>query len=90
MMYASRPNNIKGRETDGMAEWIERLSPTKVLKGRETPTPNQAKVTSWQARTCDSAHSWQPYTDAPLGNQAANIMTQHPTQSHYPAPVLAN
>ena len=31
-----------------------------------------------------SAHSWQLYSTAPLGEQAISAMTRNPTPSHYP------
>ena len=44
-----------------------------------------SKVTSgWWFRTCGSVHSWQLYSDAPLGDEAARTMSWCPTQSHYP------
>ena len=43
-----------------------------------------AKVISKQVPTCDSAHSWWLYSTPPLGDQATNIMTWYPSQSHYP------
>ena len=42
------------------------------------------KVISAQVLTCNSAHSWQLYSAAPLGDQATNTMTWYPKQSHYP------
>ena len=39
---------------------------------------------------CESAHTWQLYSAAPLGNQATTTMTQHPTQSHYPTTELTS
>ena len=43
-----------------------------------------SKVISEWVLTCDSAHSWRPYSAVSLGNQATSIMTWYPTQSHYP------
>ena len=34
--------------------------------------------------TCDSVHSWELHSEAPLGDQAASSMTWHPTQLYYP------
>ena len=34
--------------------------------------------------TCDSVHSWRPYSTAPLGYQVACTVTYYPTQPHYP------
>ena len=47
-------------------------------------------VVSGQVTTCDSVHSWQWYSAAPLENQAAVTMTRHPIQSHYPDTVLTS
>ena len=41
-----------------------------------------SKVPSGWAPTCDSGHSWQLYSVAPLGNQGAGTMTWYYTQSH--------
>ena len=45
-----------------------------------------SKVTSVWVPACGSAHSWQLYSAASLGNQAISTMTWYPTQSHYPEP----
>ena len=42
------------------------------------------KVISGWLPTWVSAHSWQLYSAAPLGNYATGTLTQYPTQSHYP------
>ena len=44
-----------------------------------------SKVIPAWALTCDSAHSWQLYSIAPLGGLAAITMTRYPTQSDYPS-----
>ena len=46
--------------------------------------PATATPISWWAPTCDSMHSQQFYSLAPLGNQAEGTMIQFPTQPHYP------
>ena len=46
--------------------------------------PTTSKVRSGLALICDRAHSWQLYSAAPLGNQAAGTMTQYSTQLPYP------
>ena len=43
-----------------------------------------SKVISGCVRTYDSVNSWLLYSASPLRNQAAYMMTQYPTQSHYP------
>ena len=48
------------------------------------PEPSDSKVISGWAPTCDSAHSWQLYSVAPLGDQSTGTMTWYPTQLHYP------
>ena len=39
-------------------------------------------VISGRVPTCDSAHSWWSYSDAPVGHQAATPWPDSPTQSH--------
>ena len=43
-----------------------------------------SKVISGHIPICDSAHSWQLYTGAPLRKQASHTMTWYPTQSYCP------
>ena len=43
-----------------------------------------SKVISGDALISDNAHSWRLNSAAPLGNQAAGIITQYPPHSHYP------
>ena len=43
-----------------------------------------SKIISWWVPTCDSAHSWQLYSAASLGHQAASTITWYHTQSYYP------
>ena len=42
------------------------------------------KVLSGRVPTCHCAHSWQLYSAASLGHQAASTMTCYLTQLHYP------
>ena len=35
-------------------------------------------------QACDSVHSWQFSSAAPLENQATSTMSRYPTQLHYP------
>ena len=43
-------------------------------------------VISRQIPTCDSAHSWWPFSAAPLGDQVTSTMICYPAQLHYPEP----
>ena len=40
-----------------------------------------SKVISGRVLTCDSAHSWELYSAASVGNQATSTMIRFPTQS---------
>ena len=43
-----------------------------------------SKVISGWTPTCDSAHSYQLHTAAPLREQSIGALTRYPTQSYYP------
>ena len=43
-----------------------------------------SKVITREVLACDSAHSWQRYSAAPLGDQCSSTMTWYPIQTHYP------
>ena len=84
----------------GMAEWVERPSPSWVDHGiwficLLFYILATFKVISGWVLICDSAHSWWLYSASPLGKQAISTMTWFPTQSHYldaeptsPCPIL--
>ena len=42
-----------------------------------------SKAISGRVPTCDSVHSWQPYSAAPLGNQVVSTMTWYLTQLRF-------
>ena len=42
------------------------------------------RAISWWVPTSDTAHPWQLYTAAQLGNEATIIMIWYPTHSYYP------
>ena len=44
-----------------------------------------SKIRPVWAPTCDTAHLWQQYSAAPLGNEPAATMTQYPTHVQYSA-----
>ena len=43
-----------------------------------------SNVIAWRVPTCDSEHTWGPYSAALLGKQAPSTITWYPTQSHFP------